>query len=87
MNSAIQYRGGRHAQSLTSSSSNNRALPPKQIGDLSATHLSHYDVIEAVAQSVAHQIPDRHGSVLQSLRLEANVIGPLDEQPPTFPRW
>ena len=45
---------------------------------LAAAHLTHYDVIRAVAQGMAHQIPDRYGSGCQSTSLEANTVGVLD---------
>ena len=52
----------------------------KQVRRLAAANLAHYDVIRAVAQSMAHQLPDRDGSGCQSASLEANAVGPLDAQ-------
>ena len=50
----------------------------QQVSGFSSAHLAHHDVIRAVAQGMAHQVPDRHRSFLQPTSLEADAIRPLD---------
>ena len=52
----------------------------QEIGGLAAPDLPDHDVIRAMAQGMAHEVPDRHRCAVNPPGLEADTVSPIDAE-------